>query len=106
MKKLFVLVCLAGLASCSTETGGSATVGSGAPIGHLVRWRCDGGASFGVSFTTTGARVAAGGENYALPHVQGSGARYSNGSVQYWERGGSATLTGARGGPYTNCRHG
>jgi len=106
MRKLVVLVCFAALAACSTETGGNATVSSGAPIGHLTRWRCDGGTSFGVGFTTTGARVAAGGQTYALPHVQGAGARYANGGVQYWEQGGSATLTGARGGPYANCHRG
>lgn len=106
MKKLLVLACVAALSACAS-TGGSGPTAPGAPIGNLVRWRCDGGSSFGVGFTTTGARVAAGGQTYALPHVQsGSGARYSNGSVQYWEHAGQATLTGARGGPYNNCHRG
>jgi membrane-bound inhibitor of C-type lysozyme len=35
-----------------------------------------------------------------------SGARYSDGAVEYWEHGGGATLNGARGGPYNNCRRG
>ena len=105
MKKLAVLVCLLALAACSTE-GGNATVSGGAPIGNLMRWHCDGGKSFGVGLTTTGARVAAGGATYALPHVQGAGARYASGGVQYWEQAGTATLTGARGGPYNNCRRG
>lgn len=105
MKRLLALVCLAALTACATEMGNS-TVSSGAPIGNLVRWRCDGGKTFGVGFTTTGARVAAAGQTYALPHVQGGGARYANGGVEYWERAGVATLTGARGGPYNNCRRG
>lgn len=105
MKKLALFACLLALCACATETGGGTV--SGPPIGNLVRWRCESGSTFGVGFTANGARVAAGGQTYALPHVQAaSGARYSNGSVQYWEHGGQATLTGARGGPYNNCRRG
>jgi membrane-bound inhibitor of C-type lysozyme len=71
-------------------------------------WRCDGGAAFSARVSTSGtAEVFAGGQTYSLPHVQAtSGAKYSNGSVEYWERGGEATLGGARGGPYNNCRRG
>ena len=105
MKKLLLIAALVALSACANESGGG-VVSSGAPVGNLVRWHCDGGKSFGVGFTTTGARVAAGGATYALPHVQGAGARYANGGVEYWERGGQATLTGARGGPYNNCRRG
>ena len=53
------------------------------------------------------AEVFAGGQVYRLPQAQsGSGARYSNGSVEYWEHQGQATLTGAQGGPYANCSRG
>ena len=68
------------------------------------RWvRC---AAFSARIKSNGsAEVFAGGQVYNLPHVAGaSGARYSNGTVEYWERGGEAILSGARGGPYENCR--
>jgi membrane-bound inhibitor of C-type lysozyme len=74
-------------------------------IGNRITWRCDGGKSFGVHFTTTGAEVYANERSYTLPHAQSaSGARYSNGRVEYWERAGQAELSGAAGGPYVNCK--
>lgn len=77
-------------------------------IGNRMDWRCGGGAAFSARIKSSGtAEVFAGGQVYNLPHVQAaSGARYSNGAVEYWEHGGEAMLTGARGGPYTNCRRG
>jgi len=60
-----------------------------------------------VRFDGDAAEVFAGGQLYNLPVAQsGSGARYSNGAVEYREHQGQATLNGAVGGPYTNCRHG
>jgi membrane-bound inhibitor of C-type lysozyme len=50
------------------------------------------------------AEVFAGGQTYSLPGVPaGSGTRYTNGTVEYWEHGSEAMLNGAAGGPYTNC---
>jgi membrane-bound inhibitor of C-type lysozyme len=100
MKKIAALAALALLAACATTSGG--------PAGPRMDWRCDGGAAFSARVSTSGtAEVFAGGQTYSLPHVQAtSGAKYSNGSVEYWERGGEATLGGARGGPYNNCRRG
>ncbi|MGQ0532461.1 MAG: MliC family protein [Caulobacteraceae bacterium] len=99
MKKIAAVAALALLAACASTGGG--------PSGPRMDWRCDGGAAFSARIASSGAHVFAGGQEYALPHVAGaSGALYSNGSVEYWERGGSATLTGARGGPYNNCRRG
>jgi membrane-bound inhibitor of C-type lysozyme len=101
MKQIAALAALAVLAACAS-TGGSA--------GPRTDWRCDGGAAFSARISTGGegsAEVFAGGQVYRLPRVAGaSGLRYSNGSVEYWERGGGATLSGARGGPYNNCRRG
>ncbi|MBL8536787.1 MAG: MliC family protein [Hyphomonadaceae bacterium] len=96
MKKLAIAAALLALSACAS-TG---------TIGNRMDWRCDGGAAFSARIKNNGsAEVFAGGQVYALPHVQAaSGARYSNGAVEYWERGGEATLTGARGGPYENCR--
>ncbi len=98
MKKLLVLAALLALAGCSTI--------GGADVGDRMDWRCDGRAAFSARIKTSGqAEIFAGGQVYRLPHVEAaSGARYSNGEVEYWERGGGATLHGAAGGPYTNCR--
>ncbi len=97
MKKLALVAALLGLAAC-------ASTGSGAG-GPRTDWRCDGGAAFSVRFAGENAEVFAGGQTYSLPVAQsGSGARYSNGAVEYWEHQGEATLNGAAGGPYTHCR--
>ena len=98
MKQLLALAALAALAACSTAS---------APASGRTDWRCDGGAAFSVRFSGEEAHVFAGGQLYELPvAVSGSGARYSGNGVEYWEHQGQATLNGARGGPYTNCRRG
>jgi membrane-bound inhibitor of C-type lysozyme len=98
MKKLIVLSALALLAACATAT----------PGGPRMDWRCDGGAAFSARIKQDGvAEVFAAGRVYNLRHVQAaSGARYTDGNVEYWERGGEATLSGSPGGPYSNCRRG
>ncbi len=96
MKKLLALALLTAIAACGTtgQTGGPRT-----------DWRCDGGAAFSVRFTDATAEVFAAGRTYTLPATQsGSGTRYSDGAVEYREHQGQATLNGAHGGPYTNCR--
>jgi len=95
MKKLVILAALALAAACSTT----------APSGPRAEWRCDGGAAFSVRFNDGAAEVFAGGQLYTLPQTQsGSGIRYANASVEYREHQGQATLSGAHGGPYNNCR--
>jgi membrane-bound inhibitor of C-type lysozyme len=96
MRQFLVLACLAALAACTT--------GSGMASGQ-IQWRCDGGAAFSVHLTNEGAaEVFAGGRTYSLLGVvAGSGTRYTDGTVEYWEHGGEAMLNGAVGGPYTNC---
>jgi hypothetical protein len=97
MKQLLLGAALLTLAACA----------SGGGTGERFDWRCDGGAAFSVRFRGESAEVFAGGQVYNLPAAQtGSGARYSNGSVEYREHQGQATLSGAHGGPYTNCRQG
>jgi len=104
MKTIAALSALALLAACATTGGG------GAPGGPFTQWRCDGGSAFSVRVSTEGegsAEVFAGGQTYHLARVAGaSGLRYSNGQVEYWERAGTATVSGARGGPYNECRRG
>jgi len=98
MRQLLVLAYVAALAACSTPSGGAAS--------GQIQWRCDSGAAFSMHLTNEGnAEVFAGGQTYSLPGVPaGSGTRYTNGAVEYWEHGGQAMLNGAAGGPYTNCR--
>ncbi len=99
MKKLALAAALLTLAACATTS---------TPGGPRADWRCDGGAAFSARLKDDGnVEVFAAGQIYALPGVQaGSGVRYTNGSVEYWEHGSEATLNGARGGPYTHCRRG
>lgn len=94
MRKFLAAAALLSLAACASGPGGP-----------RADWRCDGGAAFSVRFDGSSANVFAGGQVYELPQVQsGSGIRYSNGAVEYQEHQGVATLNGAAGGPYTNCR--
>ena len=62
-----------------------------AAIGNRIDWRCDGDAAFSVRFTSRSRTSVRRRPNLPLPHAQsGSGARYTNGSVEYWEHGGEA----------------
>jgi membrane-bound inhibitor of C-type lysozyme len=99
MRALIAVLAAAALTACATPAPGSA--------GPQQQWRCDGGAAFSFHMTAEGsAEVFAGGQTYTLPAVQSAdGNRYSNGAVEYWEKGDSAMLNGARGGPYANCHH-
>jgi membrane-bound inhibitor of C-type lysozyme len=96
MKKILFLAAFVVLSACGTTQSG----------GPRAEWRCDGGAAFSMRLDSDGnANVFAAGQTYTLPGVQaGSGTRYTNGSVEYWEHGNEAMLNGAHGGPYTNCR--
>jgi len=98
MKKLTVGVALLALSACIPSHN--------LAEGRRYDWRCDGGAAFSLRYNGLGAaEVFAGGQTYALPQVEsGSGTRYSNGTVEYAEHQGRATLTGATGGPYEGCR--
>lgn len=98
MIRPFIALTLLFAASCATND---------APTGEVWVWRCDNGITFTSRNTVGGnSEVIAGGQTYHLPGViAGSGVRYSNGRVEYWEHGGEAMLNGAAGGPYENCRH-
>jgi len=96
MKKLLPLLAALAAAACATPTQG----------GPRVDWRCDGGAAFSVRYNDAGAaEVFAAGRTYTLPaSPSGSGTRYTDGTVDLREHQGEATLGGAFGGPYANCR--
>lgn len=72
-----------------------------------TRWTCAGGASFAAvqSNEARTVTVYSGGERYTLPAaVSASGARYTDGNVEFWEHQGQVTVKGLTGGPYENCR--
>jgi membrane-bound inhibitor of C-type lysozyme len=106
MKRLLILASFATLAACTTISGGE-NGGGGGSVGARISWRCEGGHAFSVGFTHNSALVSVNGRTYNLLHAQSaSGARYSNGSVEYWEHAGQVQLSGVAGGPYVNCRRG
>lgn len=93
---------LLAIAGCATAAPQDATDAA-------MPYACAGGKSFTAAYNLKGdkARVVAGGRTYLLPHVRsGSGARYAGGGVQLWSKGDGATLEGAAGGPYADCRTG
>jgi membrane-bound inhibitor of C-type lysozyme len=96
VNKILLAAALLALGACN---------GADPPVGPDAVWRCDGGAGFSARMTASGnAEVVAGGQTYRLPGVQaGSGVRYFDGRVEYWEHGAEAMLNGAAGGPYENC---
>ncbi len=97
MKKLLLAAVLLGLGACAATD----------PAAGRTDWACAQGAAFSVRFEGARAQVFAGGQVYTLPQTEsGSGIRYSDGTVEYREHQGQATLSGARGGPYNNCRRG
>lgn len=98
MKKLIIGAALLALGACIPSHNFAE--------GRRYDWRCEGGAAFSLRYNGLGAaEVFAGGQTYALPQAEsGSGSRYSDGTVEYSEHRGRATLTGAAGGPYENCR--
>ena len=101
MRRVLLLGAVAVLAACSTLE----SAGGGGSIGNRINWHCDGGHAFNVGFTRNSAQVSVNGRTYNLVHAQSaSGARYSNGSVEYWEHAGQVQLSGVAGGPYVNCR--
>ncbi len=74
---------------------------------HATTYSCDNGVTFSVAFETqtSCAVVNAGGQTYRLGSaISGSGARYSDAHTMYWDHQGEATLEGAAGGPYENCK--
>lgn len=91
MKTLLALSAILSLAACASTT----------PGGPRTDWNCDGASAYSARILSNGAaEVFAGGQVYTLA---GAGGRYSNGSVTYSDDG---ALSGAQGGPYTNCRRG
>lgn len=73
-----------------------------------LTWHCTDGPSFKLHYDKLGRAVVSADDHlYVLPPApSGSGARYSDGVVEYWEHQGEATLTGAVERPYRQCKTG
>jgi membrane-bound inhibitor of C-type lysozyme len=73
-----------------------------------LTWRCEGGPSFKLHYDKRGQVVVSADDHiYVLPPApSASGARYSDGIVEYWEHQGEATLTGTAEGPLRQCKRG
>lgn len=107
-----VIAALALLAACSpppaTDEGAETTPETGIGLApDSFTFSCDGGRTFSVGYDAAAgtATINAGGQIYTLASaVSASGARYSANGVEFWEHQTEATLTGAAGGPYENCR--
>jgi membrane-bound inhibitor of C-type lysozyme len=94
MFKFAPLAALFLLAACASSSAGP-----------RIDWSCDNDRAFSVRIRTGEAEIFAAGRIYTLPSAStASGVRYTDNAVEYTERGGQATLTGAFGGPYANCR--
>lgn len=96
MNRLFIASAL--LVLVSGCAGGLSAV-----RGERLDWRCASGSAFSIRIhqAERKAEAFAAGRIYRLDYVE---TGYSNGEVRYFEQAGLASLTGAHGGPYDNCR--
>lgn len=95
MKKLILVAALGAMAL-------SGCVSHNFREGERSNYRCAGGEDFNLRRVAGNIEVFAGGQTYTLS-PSGDGA-FSNGAVTFARSGGRASLTGAYGGPYENCR--
>lgn len=105
MKAAFAGLFLFGLVACSPQAQKPADAPA-AEAGKVFTFACANGQSFTVSYDEgfTVATVKAAGQTYKLPAViSGSGSRYSDGKIEFWEHQGEALLNGVAGGPYEAC---
>jgi membrane-bound inhibitor of C-type lysozyme len=77
-----------------------------APPGKVFTYACASGRTFSVTYDGgfTVATVKADGQTYELPAaMSASGARYTDGKVEFWEHQGEAMLNGTAGGDTGSC---
>ncbi len=96
MRILFAVLAVLSLTACAS---------SSADDGPRADWLCDRGAAFSARIKSSGdAEVFAAGRLYTLEPASGGG--FADDDVTYTPQTETATLTGAFGGPYVNCRKG
>jgi membrane-bound inhibitor of C-type lysozyme len=114
MKRFLAGACALGLLACSpqgqpaakADAKPEAVEAAATDAAEVFTYVCPGGKTFSVSYDEgfTLATVKSGAETYKLPAViSGSGARYSDGKVEFWEHQGEAMLNGTPGGDSGSC---
>lgn len=93
MKNLILMGALFALGGCVSHNFSE---------GARQNWRCAADKTFSLRHVMDYVEVFAAGQTHALqPRAEGV---YSNDAVTLTINGGRATLSGAHGGPYENCR--
>ena len=117
MKRIFIGACALGLLACSPQGQPAANAdakpkaakpaeAAATDAAEVFTYVCPGGKTFSVSYDEgfTAATVKSGADTYKLPAViSASGARYSDGKVEFWEHQGEAMLNGTPGGDSGSC---
>jgi membrane-bound inhibitor of C-type lysozyme len=97
--RLIALLAALPLTACATQP-------PPAPTEEVFAWTCPGGQHFTVQYDDgyTLAFVKLGQLSYRLPaKMAASGARYSNGKVEFWEHHSGALLHGTPAGELVDC---
>jgi len=112
MKRILASACALGLIACSPQ-GQPAAKADTKPAeaavtdpAEVFTFVCPGGRTFSASFDEgfTMATVKAAAATYKLPAViSASGSRYSDGKIEFWEKGGEAMLNGTAEGDSGSC---
>jgi membrane-bound inhibitor of C-type lysozyme len=117
MKRIFIGACALGLLACSPQ-GQPAAKADAKPeaakpaeaaatdAAEVFNYVCPGGKTFSASFDEgfTMATVKAGAATYKLPAaISASGSRYTDGKIEFWEKGGEAMLNGTPEGDSGSC---
>jgi hypothetical protein len=110
MMRLGAIVTIILVSACSPRTEAPAQQTASQSASDEVRcgtldaigYRCDGGKTFSVRYDpdTMCAVLWSSEHSYVLPR---RGDVNTNGDVTFRAEGNTATLTGAAGGPHTNC---
>jgi membrane-bound inhibitor of C-type lysozyme len=112
MKRILAGACAFGLLACSPQAPAAkeeTKTDAVADAAEVLTYVCPGGKTFSVTYDEdyTVATVKSGDATYKLPAViSGSGARYSDGKVEFWEKGGKggeAMLNGTPDGDSGSC---
>jgi hypothetical protein len=91
---LLLIVGLAVLGACSSAQ----SLGEG----QRINWSCANHKQFSLRAAAGAVEVYAGGQTFSLPPT--APHTYSNGDITYTEANNGASLAGAPGGPYEQCR--
>ena len=103
--KVMIFVCIMiALVSCSTVSKPPQPVMTNTPPEDVFVFQCENGEYYTVHYHENAAYVYHNYEFYKLPlAISASGARYSDGTNEFWNKGDMAMIT-INGKSYTNCK--